>query len=176
MHWLVVLLLCLVTLGIFGIVWPFIQAAWVRKIDPESKASQWLVASIACVAVSWMAQIALRVFGMRQDATALMSLGLVGLVLAIANIVFVYLAYFGMATSMRKKLPAYGLVPEIGGVTLFFFTLLYLQGQMSWVARWKQTGDTLPAAPKALFWCLWLIFPVGAVIVLTMAVSMYQGH
>jgi hypothetical protein len=176
MHWFVVLLLTIVTLGIFGVVWPFIQASWVKKVDPSSKAGTYLVGSLACVGISWIAQIGLRIFGMGHGATALMSLGGLGFILAIANLVLVYMAYFGMANSMRRVLPSYGVTPEIGGVTLFFFTLLYLQGQMRWLARWKSTGQTFPAAPKVIFWCLWLVLPVTGAIVMFALLSAYQGH
>ena len=33
MHWFALVLLCIVTLNIFGLVWRFIQANWVKKID-----------------------------------------------------------------------------------------------------------------------------------------------
>jgi len=163
MHWLVLFVLCIVTVGVFGIFWAFIQASWVRKIDPGSEANQWLVASIGCVVFAWLAQIAVRAMDMQQGATGLLSLGSLGIALVVATIVFIYLAYFDMAASMRKNLPAYGLVPKIGGITLFIGTLLYLQGQMRWVARWKATGETRPGAPRAPFWFLLLILPVGAI-------------
>ena len=38
LHWGLCLLLTIITCGIFGWVWTFIQAVWVRKVQPNSKA------------------------------------------------------------------------------------------------------------------------------------------
>ncbi len=38
LHWGVAVLLGVLTCGLFGWVWAFIQAAWVKKVQPESKA------------------------------------------------------------------------------------------------------------------------------------------
>src|SRR6266481_1856927 len=38
LHWGVLVLLGVLTCGLFGWVWAFIQAAWVKKVQPESKA------------------------------------------------------------------------------------------------------------------------------------------
>src|SRR4029077_6656672 len=38
LHWGILVLLGVLTCGLFGWVWAFIQAAWVKKIDPQSKA------------------------------------------------------------------------------------------------------------------------------------------
>jgi len=38
LHWGILVLLGVLTCGIFGWVWAFIQAAWVKKVQPESKA------------------------------------------------------------------------------------------------------------------------------------------
>src|SRR5882762_2050410 len=38
LHWGIAVLLGVLTCGLFGWVWAFIQAAWVKKIDPQSKA------------------------------------------------------------------------------------------------------------------------------------------
>ena len=39
LHWALVLLFTVLTLGVFYVVWMFVQSAWVRRIDPESKAT-----------------------------------------------------------------------------------------------------------------------------------------
>src|SRR5438105_15138045 len=38
LHWGILVLLGVLTCGLFGWVWAFIEAAWVKKIDPASKA------------------------------------------------------------------------------------------------------------------------------------------
>lgn len=54
LHWTIVLLLAIVTLGLFLDIWLIVQALWVRKVDPENKA---LLLCIASIAVSILAEI-----------------------------------------------------------------------------------------------------------------------
>ena len=54
LHWALVLLLHMLTFGIFGSVWMFRQAMWVRQIDPMSNAVfKMSVAWILVVVVMW---------------------------------------------------------------------------------------------------------------------------
>lgn len=46
LHWAVVTLLSIVTIGIFYIIWAFIQAVWIRKVRPKSKALWFLIAYV----------------------------------------------------------------------------------------------------------------------------------
>ncbi|MGA0586964.1 DUF4339 domain-containing protein [Dyella sp. KRB-257] len=39
LHWGLVLLFTILTLGLFGVIWPFVQSNWVRKIDRHSHAT-----------------------------------------------------------------------------------------------------------------------------------------
>ncbi|MET0935997.1 MAG: pilin [Luteibacter sp.] len=182
LHWFLVALFTLLTLGIFGIVWPFIQASWVRKIDPSSKARTWLIVSLVCTVLSWVARFSLlgATGGVPVQPGHLPAnyAGFMGvsLLLGIVNVVFFLMAVYSMAGSMRRVLPAYGIHPKIGGVTLFFFNMLYLQGQMTWVAHYKRTGSTEPAPPKLVFWLLWLLFPVPLAILAAIAIPAYQDY
>jgi len=50
-HWTLVLILEIVTLGLFGCVWAIVQALWAKKFDPSSKAlSLYIVATVVMVA------------------------------------------------------------------------------------------------------------------------------
>ena len=49
-HWSLVLILGLVTLGLFGCVWAIVQAVWARKVDVESKAVRLYVIALALYA------------------------------------------------------------------------------------------------------------------------------
>ncbi|MBV8156937.1 MAG: DUF4339 domain-containing protein, partial [Dyella sp.] len=112
MHWGLVLLLSIVTLGIFAVVWPFIQANWVRKIDKDSKATLWLGIGIGCLVIGEVVSIG-------------HPFSLLGILLSLAYVVLFIAAYFAMAGSIRSKLAPHGLPVEIGGVTLFFFNTFY---------------------------------------------------
>lgn len=168
LHWFLVLLLCIPTLGVMGIVWPFVQASWIKKIDPSSKATGWLVASLLLTLVVWGFGIGSQVARVGDGLTSV-ALIFPQLVIGLAQWACMIVAFFSMASSMRRVLSPLGLVPEVGGITLFFFTTFYMQGQMSWVARWRQTGQTQPPAPKAVFWVLWC---VPGLLILTVSVAL----
>lgn len=174
LHWFLVLLLCIPTLGLMGLIWPFVQATWIRKIDPSSKAMNWLIASVVLTLGVWCAGLG---GGILQYGTGEPSFPLFGLqlLISLAQWACMIVAVFSMADSMRRVLAPLGVVPEIGGVTLFFFTTFYLQGQMSWVARWRTTGRIDPPAPKAVFWVLWCV-PIGVVLVVGLALLAALGH
>jgi len=69
-----------------------------------------------------------------------------GGMLLLGWLVLFLIAYFGMADSIRKRLKPVGLPVDISGAALFFFNLYYLQGQLRWLAHWKNTGEKTPAA------------------------------
>lgn len=172
LHWALVLLFAILTLGIFGIIWPFVQAHWARKIDSGSKASLLLCIALGCFVVGGILYFSGLAAALKGDA-GLMSLGVT---LLFANWVLSLVAYFSVADSMRRQLPAYGVKPQIGGVTLFFFTVYYLQGQLSWVARWKRTGKTSPDAPKGIFWAFFCLVPFGIAILAAISIPAYQDY
>lgn len=86
-----------------------------------------------------------------------------GWLLQLAYVVIFLLAYFAMAASIRREMAAYRLPVQIGGITLFCFNTLYLQGQLSWLARWQQTGQTRPKPPKGVLW-IFMVVPFAAIV------------
>lgn len=174
LHWGLVLLFTVLTLGIFGMIWPFIQANWVRKVDQKSSATLLLGIAVACGVVGYILYFAGFAALQRGDT----SLGLASFsgLLVIACWVLYLIAYFSMASSLRRNLPEYGLPVAIGGVTLFFFTLYYMQGQLSWIARWKDTGQVSPKASKGIFWVILFIVPFVIGILAGIGISAYQDY
>jgi hypothetical protein len=162
LHWGLVFLFSILTFGLFMIVWPFIQANWVRKIDGNSKASMMLGGGLACLFVGEMLSV-----GSKGSA--------LGGLLILAYVVLWIVAYFSMADSIKRALADYSLPVEIGGITLFLFNTLYLQGQLSWIARWKNTGSSSPKASKGVFYVL-LIFPLVLGILAAIAIPAYQSY
>jgi hypothetical protein len=127
LHWGLVLLFSVLSLGIFLLVWTFKQSGWVRKIDDQSRATAMLVASCVGYSVGSMIEDG-------GEATVF------GMILMLASLLLFYAAYFSLGSSIRRKLPEYGLVPQVGTVTLMLFNVFYLQAQMSWIVRWKASG------------------------------------
>ncbi|UGB45944.1 pilin [Frateuria edaphi] len=171
LHWGWVFLLSIVTLGIFAIVWPFIQANWVRKIDPESRATPMLGAALACYFVGYFLAAA---GAPADEASPTTTMERLGWLLELVYVVLFLGAYFAMAGTIRRVMAGYRVPMRIGGITLFFFNTLYLQGQLTWLARWQQTGQTLAKPPKAVFWVV-MVVPF-ALIVAAVALPAYQMY
>jgi Tfp pilus assembly major pilin PilA len=172
LHWGLVWLFTVFTLGIFGIIWPFIQANWVSRIDRQSKATLLLGLAAGCWLIGYILYFA-GVSSMANGGGGMVGLG--GLLL-LAYWVLLLVAYFSMAGSMRDHLTSRELPLEIGGVTLFFFTMYYLQGQLSWIARWKRTGQTSPTASKGVFWALFGLVPFVLAILAAISIPAYQDY
>jgi hypothetical protein len=115
MHWAVLLLLSIVTCGLFGLVWYCIQAAWVRKVRPSNFA---LFLIIAHIGLSF-AGGAIEVFE---------SAKYMGPLFRITGIVL----YVWAAFSMKSAMEDYFNREENTGMTLsgimtFFFSYIYFQ-------------------------------------------------
>lgn len=157
LHWGWVALLSVLTVGIFAMVWMFVQSVWVKKIDPRSGATTYLIIGVACG----------------------LSGGFVGpdsqvyYVLQLVNIVFVLMAYFSMSASVKRFGFERGLPVDIGGVTLFFFTMWYMQGQLTRIARWQRTG-LIEDAPKGIFWAIYAVLIVLAILLVVVAVQLFR--
>jgi len=163
MHWLLVFLFGLFTFGIFIWVWMFVQSSWVKKIDRSSSARELFIAAVVLVVV-----------GAIVGGPGIKAPGLGGL-LTIAACVVVIVGSFSMARSLREESARRGLSLEIGGITLFFFQAFYLQGLLTWLAHWKDTGQTVPKPPKAVFWLL-MIFPFMLAILAAIAIPAYNNY
>ena len=117
LHWGVVLLLVVLTFGLFGWIWSVVIAGWVQKIDPRSRAP-WLL--ISCFAMSI---VAVSTFYLAPDHAGL------GSVLAqLAAVALFILAIFGM----RRSIMAYyctnqGIPLSLNSAMTLFFNVVYFQ-------------------------------------------------
>lgn len=173
LHWGLVVLFTILTLGIFGVVWPFIQAGWVRRIDDRSNAKTMLGLGVTCYFLGYFL-IRAGLPSAEGDGLHPGMIGL-GLLLMLSNSVLFIAAFFSMAGSIRREMEAYRVPVEIGGVTLFFFNVWYLQSQLSWLARWQRTGQTTPKPSKGVFWAL-LGIPFVAGVLAAVALPAYQEY
>jgi hypothetical protein len=110
LHWVFVLLLTVLTLGIFGVVWMFVHARWVRRIDPTCNA-------LFLLAVGIPLQIVFELNGH----------GLLG---ALLGAVATTWAYFSMRSVVEDR---FGMA--LSGIMTFFFNLLYLQYHLTGIAE-----------------------------------------
>jgi hypothetical protein len=133
LQWGILLALSIVTCSLFGVVWSFIQATYVRKIRPESRALLYL----CLYGVSLIAWVGLA-FGSRDVAQFSPFIRIVGAVL-----------YLSAAFSMKSFLEDYYNSEEniglhLSGVMTFFFSVYYFQYHFNRINDWKRTGVLQP--------------------------------
>jgi hypothetical protein len=118
LHWAAVLLLMVVTCGIFGWIWFFVEASFVRKLVPKNQALIWGIVGMAFSIGAGVAAVSLG----RGHAAPLIG------VLRIAGAVFWVTANFSMKNGIEEH---YNTAENIGlslsGVMTFFFNVIYFQ-------------------------------------------------
>jgi uncharacterized membrane protein len=126
LHWALLLLFTVLTLGIFMIVWLFVQSTWVRKINPASN-----------VTTQFAVYLVLAIFGqlLLEGADNLKA---VGLVITLASYV---VFYFGAYSMRRSMLNHYNSVEpmqlKLSAAMVFLFSVFYFQYHMTRIAGWK---------------------------------------
>jgi GYF domain 2 len=161
LHWFVLLLLGCLTGGILMWIWIFVQASFVKKIEPRNKAIMWLLLGILGTVGSLgtlvyvIAQFHIDFAALRdpEAVTALVNLIVAYLKENVALIIVCYagsflggicmiVGYFTMRGGIQRY---YNTVEPIGlrlsGVMTFFFNILYFQYHFRRIARWKTTGQ-----------------------------------
>jgi hypothetical protein len=136
LHWAIVLVLGITC--IFTFIWVFVQANWVRKLDPASNAIVAFVIWTISLVVYYIFCIAIF---MQSDTSSAAVFGIFMLLCLIASLVSFYIGIF----SMRRSMVTYfnsteNIQLRLSGVMTFFFSIFYFQYHMSRIARWKRTG------------------------------------
>jgi hypothetical protein len=137
LHWALVLVIAIFTCGIFSFVWMFVQASWMRKVNPSSKALTYYIGATILYLITMGAQLA-TVFGARSG-TAVGSSSVVYLVCGLAYFVLFMMAIF----TMRSDIEAHFNGPEpvglhLSGVMTFFFNVLYFQYHFTRINEMKK--------------------------------------
>jgi hypothetical protein len=133
LHWGLVMLFSLLTLGIYNLIWVFIQQSWIQRISPETATSGTL-----CLIGYVVLFIAANIFQANGNL-------LLYLILLIASIILFWSWAFGAANAMRgyyNQTEPIGL--KLSGPMVFFFFNLYIQHHMTRIANWKKTGYLTP--------------------------------
>lgn len=134
LHWGLLILLGVLTCGIFGWVWAFIEAAWVKKVQPESKALLYYGISVGLFALMFIAAFTEGASGRAGAGTGpLFILGRLG-----GGIMWL-VAAFNMRSSIEDH---YNRAEPIGlslnGVMTFFFSIYYFQYHFTKINEMKQ--------------------------------------
>ena len=135
LHWAVVLLLTVVTFFIFAVIWMFVEAAWVRKVRPQSRALYYLLgylgAAVASVVINTSSTTPSALSGV---------FSLVGMVLVLVGL-------FAMKSDIEDFYPMLnrGGV-SLSGVMTFFFGVFYIQYHLSEIHQIMSQAEMSAAA------------------------------
>jgi hypothetical protein len=138
LHWGILVLLGVLTCGLFGWVWAFVQAAWVKKVDPESKALLYYGISVGLLVLMFGAGFAEGMAGRPGAAN-----GGIFLICRIAGGIMWVVAAFNMRSSIEDHY--YSKEPiglSLNGVMTFFFSIYYFQYHFTRINEMKQRQMT----------------------------------
>jgi hypothetical protein len=132
LHWIIVLLLGIVTAGLFFNVWSIVQSIWARKLQPASKALTLNIAGIAAALLGW-------------GVTSLAGNQSAGLAIDIGGLVLLVIAIFSVRDTLSWYITTIeGRATYLSGVMTLFFAEVYIQYHMNKVRSFLRR--TTPAS------------------------------
>lgn len=144
-HWALVLLINILC-NWFGLIWLFVEASFIKKIAPQSKAI--LLLALFVVAI-FCGAITIAIAGDLDHGSGSPVASGVGFLILAVGCVLYFIAVF----SMRSDLEDYYNTTEniqlrlsgVGSTLLtLFFAVYYFQWHFSRIAKWKKTGVLEP--------------------------------
>ncbi len=149
LHWALVLLLSLVTCGIFHMIWMFVEASFVKKLRPDCKAVMMYAIGLVMYGIALVAEFA-RAFasglaGAVGNSEFAVLTGLLSTVGPLAYIVLFQIGNFSIKNCLEDYYNSEEPIQlRLSGVMTFFFNVLYFQYHFSRIAAWKRTGYIQP--------------------------------
>ena len=136
LHWGLVLLFDFLTCGIFQLVWNFVIAGWLKRVEPSTKALLYYAAGYGLLLLSGGLSAPSYVAAFHHTHVS----GNVGAsVLGIIGWVFRLLARFEMKNSLEQHFNSSEPINfEMSGVLTFFFGGLYIQSQINRINEIKR--------------------------------------
>ena len=134
LHWGICVLLGVVTCGVFGWIWAFVQAAWVKKVDPKSKALIYYAVSIGLFTLMFANAFFQGLSGGAGDsASTLFLIGRLG-----GGIMWLVSA-FHMRSSIEEHFNSQEPIGlSLNGVMTFFFSIYYFQYHFTQINEMKR--------------------------------------
>jgi hypothetical protein len=150
LHWGIVFVLSGITYGIFSAVWLFLQAAWAKRIDPQSTATRYFTIAMVLAFITvigffmYMSTVSGPVDSTEGSAGANAGSTMWLLLFTLTSAGAGGVMFAGILNIRKSMVTYYNTVEPIGlgmsGAMTFFFHVLYLQYHMTRIARWKKTG------------------------------------
>jgi hypothetical protein len=132
LHWALVLLFSFCTCGLFSAIWNLVQAEWMKKVDPQSKAMGYYLGAIGTLVATAFVSFQAAAHHGPNTAVGLMNLVYIGLLIA---------GRFSLKASLEQY---YNTVEPIGlvlsGVMVFFFGDIYFQYKFNEIMQRKMMG------------------------------------
>ena len=129
LHWLIVLILGVVTRQLFNLVWALVQANWARRLCGDNKP----LVLVAMYPAGMIAGTLATVLFPRSAP--------LGAVFIFGGAIVYLFGMFSIKAAMEEY---YSTTENIGlqlsGVMTFFFSTVYIQYHINSIARWKKTG------------------------------------
>jgi hypothetical protein len=147
LHWALVLLIGFFTGGLFTLIWMFVQAAWMRKVDPLSKALAYYIGGLVAYLVMMGAIVAMVMSMSGGNGTPSNGIAALCMVCGFANLVPFLMAIFNMRSSMEEHFNG----PEpiglrLSGIMTFFFNVFYFQYHFTRINEIKRAARYSGAA------------------------------
>jgi hypothetical protein len=129
LHWGLVLLFGIISCGIFSLVWDLIQAAWMKKVAPLSRAVFYYIGGAGILVMIFFSSFAMSLSKSRRLSTGLLNL---------AYYIILLMGRFSIRYSLEEH---YNSVQPMGlalsGVMTFFFGGIYFQYHLNEIVRRK---------------------------------------
>jgi hypothetical protein len=136
-HWALVLLIAVLTCGLFASVWLIIEAVYARKLKPNTNTLVLIILGVAIPFVGGFASGVMAAINHTDNP--------IGILATLAGIVLQLIGVFQMKAVLEEY---YNSVERINlrlsGVMVFFFAVFYFQYHFSRIAAWKKTGYLTP--------------------------------
>jgi hypothetical protein len=138
LHWALVLLIGIVTCGLFNHAWLIVESVFVRKVKPESKGLLFVIIAIAGFFVGGFVN-GIMAAASHGQATPYGSL------FSLAALVLYLVGVFQMKSDLEDYYNSIEPINlQLSGVMVFFFNVYYFQYHFSRIAQWKKTGVLSP--------------------------------
>jgi len=129
LHWALVLLLAVVTCGLFGWVWAIVEAAWVKKVQPASNGILY-----------WGIAIGLQVVYIALSVSQDPGMKAFGTITELAALVIWIVGAFNIKSSLEEHFTvAEPMGLQLSGAMTFFFNLYYFQYHFSRIIEIKRS-------------------------------------
>jgi preprotein translocase subunit SecY len=124
LHWGLLLVLSVITLGVFGTVWMIVQANWVRKVRGRSRTLPWAIANASVIPALFLFALVMGGLG------AVLHLQNVQAAIEIATQwvrIVMYALWILTLYMLHNELSAQPIGIPLSGVATFFFGPIYFQ-------------------------------------------------